>query len=145
MMVRRIGRIVSGLYASPDFLTRQDEKPEPGNLNTYPLIDVRADGLKRRSWMLSSGREQREIMLTPRHEVNDAEAAAQLAERGLGICQMPTFIGEKRCMAGTLTRVLPDFLASEMPVSAIYPSQRGQTPAARALIDFIAVRLDRDA
>lgn len=141
MIVRRIGHIVSGLYASPDFLARQGEKVEPGTLGRYPLIDVRADSLRRRSWMLSSGRDQREVIFTPRHEASDAEAAAQLAERGLGICQLPTFIGDRRCEAGRLTRVLPSFLAGEVPVSAIYPSQRGQTPAARALIDFIAARL----
>ncbi|MGH6613711.1 LysR family transcriptional regulator [Sphingomonas sp.] len=145
---RRVGRIVSGLYASPAMAAALGGDFDIDRLSTVPLIDVRTAALAPRNWRFTPNGGRRaapcEVAVVPRHEVNDAETVAELAMRGLGIGPLPTFVGEPLCRRGALIRLLPDWDAGETMVSAIYPSHRGVTPAVRILVDLFAERLADD-
>lgn len=60
--------------------------------------------------------------------------------RGLGITVLPAFIVAQELQQGTLQRVLPDYQASELAISVIYPVNRHLSTKVRLLTDFLQER-----
>ncbi|MGL4289509.1 MAG: LysR substrate-binding domain-containing protein [Phreatobacter sp.] len=144
LVMRRLGGIAAGLYATPATLASLGRPVTLDNLGDMPLIDVRAPGFRRRSWSLTGNdgtrSVERSVAIAPRIEVNDAEIVQALVLRHLGIGHLPTFMGEAKVRDGLLVRVLPGWTADETPVSAVYPSHRGVAPALRAFLDLAVER-----
>ncbi|MBN8938387.1 MAG: LysR family transcriptional regulator [Rhizobiales bacterium] len=145
LVMRRLGSIAAGLYATPSTLSAIGRPVDLDNLGDMPLIDVRAPGFRPRSWSLKKTEGariiERSVAIAPRIEVNDAEIVQALVLRHFGIGHLPTFMGEAMARDGLLVRVLPGWIADETPVSAVYPSHRGVVPALRAFLDLAAERL----
>ncbi len=57
---------------------------------------------------------------------------------GLGIAQLPLLVTHQDLTEGRLIEVLPEWSLKKGEVQAVFPSRRGQLPAVRALIDFLA-------
>ncbi len=68
--------------------------------------------------------------------------AAPRGLRGVGICQLPTFVVEEDLQAGRLIDVLPEWLPKTGMIHAAFPSRRGLLPSVRALLDFVAAEYD---
>ena len=66
----------------------------------------------------------------------------------MGVVALPAYICRDELRAGRLRRVLPDWVAADSTISALMPSRRGMSAAARAFIEHLveafpaAVRLD---
>lgn len=137
---KRVGQIVSGLFAAPHLAADLDAHPGFGFLAKDPIIDVRQKGLGARVWTLVDTARQRSQKLTikPRHEVNDAEAAAELAAAGLGICSIPLFVGERLVASGELVHIRPEITSAVVPIHLLFPSRRGLVPAVRILGEELA-------
>jgi DNA-binding transcriptional LysR family regulator len=63
------------------------------------------------------------------------------AEAGLGVTLLPQYLARAALDAGRLRRVLPDWAPPPSHLQAVYPTQRGISPALRALIDRLAAAL----
>ncbi|WP_088893231.1 LysR family transcriptional regulator [Leptolyngbya ohadii] len=71
---------------------------------------------------------------------NNGEVLREAAVRGLGITVLPAFIVAQELQQGTLQRVLPDYQASELAISVIYPVNRHLSTKVRLLTDFLQER-----
>ncbi|OWV68916.1 hypothetical protein ATY76_10430 [Rhizobium sp. R339] len=65
----------------------------------------------------------------------------EAAAAGLGITCLPTSVCRKALADGRLMRVLPDWTAGSIDTTILMPHRRGQLPAVRAVVDFLAERL----
>jgi len=93
-------------------------------------------------WQLN-GPDGRSVVAThtPRLVTDDMMALAVPA--GVGVAQLPTMTIREEFRAGTLQRVLPDWVPQSGVVQAIFPLRRGLLPAVRQLIDYLATEFGR--
>ncbi len=75
-----------------------------------------------------------------RLRVNNGDALRLAALRGLGLVIQPSFIVGADLQAGTLIGVLPDAVAQDGAIYAVYPHSRHLSPKVRAFVDFLAER-----
>jgi DNA-binding transcriptional LysR family regulator len=124
------------LVAAPDYLVRRGM---PG----YPDDIVGHDGLltgpASKTWRLMH-KEGQEIQVTPEARLIADESLVLLraAAAGLGIACLPDSMSAPFIGSGELVRVLPDWTAGSVTSTILTPHRRGQLPAVRAVIDFLA-------
>jgi len=65
-------------------------------------------------------------------------ALRSAALKGVGVVQLPSLMVNEQLKQGSLIHLLPQWQPKKDIIHLVYPSRRGQLPAVRALIDFIA-------
>jgi len=134
LSARKLGEVVYGLYASVDYL---EEKPAPSavsDLKRHDLIMKTTRG--RANWSLVNSSQTEKIAVPPRCAVNSMIAAKNLVLEGLGIAQLPRFMGEPYVTDGILSPVLPEWAEIPAPVHAVFASSRYMDPKVRSFVDL---------
>lgn len=136
LVQRRLRSQTVGLVAAPAYLAARgvpsapEELAEHDGLLTAPAATIwrlrRADGAA--------------ADVSPRPRMTSDESAMLLAAAaaGLGIVPLPEQIARAEVEAGRLVRVLPEWSAGEVTSTILTPHRRGQLPAVRAVVDFLA-------
>jgi DNA-binding transcriptional LysR family regulator len=137
LIARRLTSTSMVLCASPTYLERHGTPLTVGDLAehnclTYSLSKTRND------WPVASiPSRTKAIHISGRFTANSGEALRILALAGEGIVRLPWFIVEADLASGRLLQLLPDHETSEIPVNAVYPSNRFMSAKVRAFVDFI--------
>jgi DNA-binding transcriptional LysR family regulator len=105
------------------------------SLNTFYTDEVL---LHRRS----DGVEQR-LQIQPRMGTNSLFALGRAARQGLGLAVMSRWTVLEDLAAGRLQQVLPQWEATPLPVSIVYPSRRLQPARLRAFVALMREALPR--
>ena len=88
--------------------------------------------------LVTSDGERQTVRVAPRLSCGAVEPVLQAAKAGLGIALLPDLVCRTDLDAGRLVHVLPDWLAKDGDVHLLFATRRGLTPAASALIDYLA-------
>lgn len=134
LSARRLGEVAYGLYAAPEYLKGAPALADVADLKAHALILKTLRG--RASWALVNGPRTAEIVETPRAAVNSTIAALNLALAGVGIGQLPRFMGEPYVADGRLVPVLPGWAEAPAPVHAVFASSRYMDPKVRGFVDL---------
>ncbi|WP_415819515.1 LysR family transcriptional regulator [Bordetella tumbae] len=134
LSARKLGEVVYGLYAAPDYLRRGPMLSAVNDLTHHDLIMKTSRG--RPNWMLVNGPDTETVTAAPRVAVNSTIAARNLALAGLGIAQLPRFMAEPHVGNGTLSCVLPGWAEVPAPVHAVFASSRYMDPKVRSFVDL---------
>jgi DNA-binding transcriptional LysR family regulator len=78
------------------------------------------------------------IEVKGRLRANNGDVLRQAALGGLGLVMLPTFIVGADLQAGTLVKVLEDYVPQQVGIYAVYPHARHLSPKVRAFVDFLA-------
>ena len=70
-------------------------------------------------------------------QVNVAEAMAQAAEAGLGVCLLPDYVAVGSYQRGALVRLLPQYRLHEKSIYALYPSRRFLDAKVKTWVEFL--------
>jgi DNA-binding transcriptional LysR family regulator len=138
---RRLRPAQGVLVASPDCITQHGGLTTLAQLREAPALGAAAADRKVH-WRLRA----------PDASLHDVAAPARLscehfglrrsaAEAGVGVTMLPQYMARAALDAGRLQRVLPDWAPPPSHLQAVYPTQRGISPALRALIDRLAAAL----
>lgn len=144
MMARRLADNRRGIYASPDYVRRHPAPTAPEDLRQHQALGF---SLSRRgagvTWHLqrSSDAEVLAVRVPCRVRADDAELLCALAVAGSGVAKLARFLAEPEVRAGRLVRLLPDWEAPVMPVSAVWVGSSTLPPKTRALLEHLAGRL----
>jgi DNA-binding transcriptional LysR family regulator len=135
MIARRLGGISLRLTASPAFL---DEYGAPESLDALPsypcLVDtVPAHGAR---WPIG-----RRIKVEGPVSANDGEIIRRMTLAGLGISFLPELYVEDDIESGRLVSLFADEVDDPVGIYALYPARKQITAAARAFVDFMAIRM----
>jgi LysR family transcriptional regulator for bpeEF and oprC len=136
----RLGRIAYGLYASPAYLAAQGAPGYVHELAERPALQFTGSDAAP-LWQLTDGRQEMRVPIAPRLRSNSHWVLRDAALAGLGVAFCAELVAEPEVAAGRLTRLFPEFGAPEIPVHAVFPSQRFLAPKVRACLDFLAARL----
>lgn len=134
LSARRLGEVVYGLYAAPDYLKDGPALSAVSDLKHHDLIMKTTRG--RASWTLVNGTNTEKVTASPRCAVNSTITAKNLALAGLGIAQLPRFVAEPHVADGTLSCVLAGWAERPAPVHAVFASSRYMDPKVRGFIDL---------
>ncbi|HCL66395.1 MAG TPA: LysR family transcriptional regulator [Rhizobium sp.] len=122
--------------ASPDYLALRGTPAHPEDLAGH---DGLLTGPASRTWHLKD-EEGREVQVTPtaRLIADESSVLLKAAAAGLGIACLPEVISAASLESGDLMRVLSGWAAGSVTSTILTPHRRGQLPAVRAVIDFLA-------
>lgn len=138
LVARPLGRLVLVNCASAGYLREFGFPAQPNDL---------LDG----HWAVgyaspASGREQpweclvdglvREIPVSSRVTVNNAESYIACCRAGLGLIQIPRFDVKHLLDSGELVEVMPSFRAAPMEISALYPHRRHRSRRLNAFVEW---------
>jgi DNA-binding transcriptional LysR family regulator len=124
------------LVASPAYLWRRGLPNSPADLANHdgffatPLAKV---------WNLN-GPDGAEMTVAPipRLLADESIVLLRSAEAALGIAPIPRAIAAPSLRTGSLCHVLPDWHCGTVTTTILTPHRRGQLPAVRTVIDFLA-------
>lgn len=124
------------LVASPDYLGRAGSPQTPEELEAHDGLLV---GPASKRWRLlhDTGR-QAHAEPKVRLIADESLVLVTSAIAGLGIACLPEPMSAAALRSGQLVRVLPQWSAGAVATTMLTPHRRGQLPAVRAVLDFLA-------
>lgn len=140
LVMRQLATRSMCLVASPALVAQFGQPASPADLHAWPSLALsRPQQIYR--WTLY-GPDDREAAVRhqPRFVTTDMIALRTAAVAGIGVVQLPLLMLGEQMAKGELVHLLPDWRAKPEIIHAVFPSRRGQLPAVRALIEFLAER-----
>lgn len=139
LKARRLAPVRRVLAASPAYVEKAGPLETPDDLAAHTCLRYSISG---DTWELEregeAGRIAARIRAAGPLRVNNGDMLRDVALRGGGIANLPTFIIGEDLAAGRLVRVLPGWCASTIAMYAVYPPGRALSAKVRLLIDFLA-------
>jgi len=140
LIQRPLATVPWHLVAAPDLFLGSEIPQSPDDLASFNSLFLRRDNADP-AWSLktSKGPEvSARLSLNPRISGSCITTLKTAAVARMGIVALPAYVCRDEISSGQLVRVLPDWIAAESSISALMPSRRGMTAAARAFLDHIA-------
>lgn len=136
LIIRKVGQVVSGLYASPDYIARCGRPESIDDLDGHDLLVFMPVSQSRsaRNSDPFGGRE-------PRIACDNFAFLRRLAVAGLGIASMPELLVLRELERGRLERVLDTWVSEPFPLHLVFPSRKDMTPRVKAFADHLAASL----
>jgi DNA-binding transcriptional LysR family regulator len=140
LIAKRIGATAGRFYASPRLFEHKMRPTRPSELADWPLLAIASDAALL-NWLLRSGKKSEAVSFRPRLAATDHQIILEAMHAGIGIANLPMFLGDPLVKAGKAEAVLPDWTAREVPLYLIYPSHKSVSLALRALLDHLSLSL----
>lgn len=136
MIGQPLGSFCSLISAAPSYLQNHGVPQTPADLNQHRCLHL-VDPLFTDSWTFRDEHGEQSIRPGNVFQVNVAEAMAQAAQAGLGICLLPDYVAVDSYQRGSLVRVLPHYRLHEIGIFALYPSRRFLDAKVRTWVEFL--------
>lgn len=133
------------LFAGSDYVKAYGAPKKPEDLQDHPSLFMMRTGVEP-VWRLRHCRQKRDeiiMPLTPRLLGDDMVGLKQAAIKGLGVVALPGYICRPEVHAGSLERILPDWLAGDSTITALIPYRQGLLPSVRAFLDHLAAEFPK--
>lgn len=137
LIARRLADVTFHILAAPALLDRIGRPKDVADLNGAPFLaysPVSTGGRVR----LGLGPNAPEVRMTPVLQSANETLLFEAALEGMGIAIMPHLPARAHLAAGRLERLLPDFPAPRVALSAIYPDRSYLPAKTRSFLDFLA-------
>lgn len=135
---RKICGVPRVLVASPGYLAESGRPNAPADLSNHVCLGYShfAGG---RNWSLTHrhGGEPVDITVHQPIECNNGDVIADLATQGAGIALLPLFVVSDRLETGVLVRLLEDWQAPDIWLTAYYPPYSALPAKVRVFTRFI--------
>ena len=139
LVSRPLGRCDSVLVAAPAYLARHGTPDTPQALVTHRCLSHANVG--KSIWHFTRGPDSVQVGVVNHFSANDATVLMQATLAGGGIAMLPTYLTEPLVAQGQLQVLLLDWHLPSLTIYALYPSRKNLSPAVRALLDFLVMRL----
>jgi DNA-binding transcriptional LysR family regulator len=139
LIARRLGNIENIVVAAPSYLKQRGTPKAPKELEKHDCI-LFGTALERNAWTLSSGGKTVEVPVRARLAVNEPDMLRAVTLAGAGIALLPNLNYAEDLSTGRLRHILPDWSSAVVPVHAVYPSSRHDSPKVTAFVDFLRER-----
>lgn len=135
LVARRIAPVRKVLIGSPDYLDRHGRPKVPADLAGHQALIYGNE-----SWRFRVGNRWESVRGIHVLRSNNGDMMRIAAEKGLGLCALPSFIAAPGLESGRLEPLLMDFALEEGALHAVMPPGRATTARVRALVDFLVER-----
>jgi DNA-binding transcriptional LysR family regulator len=138
--VRRILAWPRVLAASPAYLDKAGAPLTPTDLARHAIILGPAS--LRGHWSFRKGDTATSFQVEGKLTISASLGAIAAAVEGLGIVMTPLGACRRELERGELVRLLAEWDAGTVELSAVYASGRAAKPSARAFVDYLIAALD---
>lgn len=127
--------------AAPAHLARHGAPDTPAALAAHPAIQysLLPTGA---AWALERDGRRETVRPRPRLTTDSGAVMLRAALDGAGVALLPTLVAADALKDGRLVRLLPGWEAERLAIHAAYPTEHRGNPRIRALLDFLAARLE---
>jgi len=143
LIARRIGTMRMIIIASKDYLERNGRPRTPDDLKDHHCI-VFGGVADADSWPFIENGVTRQIGVSWRLRIDDADALRQAVLSGLGIALMPSWQFPDLWENENLETLFDDYEKPALPMYAVYPSRRYTPGKVRAMIEFMQHEMSID-
>jgi DNA-binding transcriptional LysR family regulator len=140
LVAKRVGATVGRFYAVPSLFKNKVPPMQPSQLADWPLLVIASDAVLL-NWSLRNANKNESVSFRPRLAANDHQIILEAMHAGIGIANLPMFLGDPLVQTGKVEAVLPGWTAREVPLYLIYPSHKSVSLALRALLDHLSLSL----
>ena len=133
---QQLGTISSVISAAPSYLEKNGIPLTPNELEQHRCLHL-VDPLFTDSWTFHGAQGEQSVRPGDVFQVNVAEAMAQAAEAGLGVCLLPDYVAVGSYRRGALVRLLPHYRLHEKRIYALYPSRRFLDAKVKTWVEFL--------
>ncbi|HEY2105236.1 MAG TPA: substrate binding domain-containing protein, partial [Candidatus Binataceae bacterium] len=137
LIARRVGNLVTGLFASREYVARHGRPRRPADLARHNCVLFRGQDGKD-TWLLRDGDREYPVEVTGSLEVDDIPSIHHAVAAGIGIGIISFFSSSR--MEGVV-RILPRYISGELPISLVSPSKRLEPARVVLFRDFLAAKL----
>ena len=136
LIIRKVGRIGFGLYASPAYVEKHGRPERIEDLPQHDLLLFHSPSQSRvlRAADPTGGAE-------PRIACDNFAFLRRLALKGAGVVALPDLLVEREVARGSLERVLDAWGGEPSALHLVFPSRRDMTPRVKAFADHLAQAL----
>jgi DNA-binding transcriptional LysR family regulator len=144
LAARRFGLSRSLLVMNAERLRAHGPLAGPDDLARLDTVSMSVGDGRATTTLLGPDGRTHEAVHAPCFVADDLLTLKCAILQGVGAGLLPDYMCRADLKAGTLVEVLPGWGPPPGIVHAMYPPRRALVPAVRALIDFLAERLDGD-
>jgi len=130
------------LCAAPNYLEIHGIPVHPNELRHHSCLHYGQLAVENQ-WTLVGADGEHTVSVKGLLCSNNGEVLRDAAVRGLGITLLPRFLVGKELQQKTLQIVLPDYQASQLSISVIYPVNRHLSTKVRLLVGFLQERFSQ--
>lgn len=136
LIARKLAPNHRKLVASPEYLKRWGTPGKPRDLNDHALLTL-LPGSSINDWHFVVDGEETIIRAKGDIVTNNGDAILALALSGAGLAMLAAHVVGEYLQSGALVSVLDEYVREDVPIYAVYPSNRHLSPKVRALVDFL--------
>ena len=133
LIIRKVGQIAFGLFASPRYIERCGRPQSLDDLSNHDLL-------------LFASRSQSRVLRAadplaghePRITSDNFAFLRRLAVAGIGITALPDLLVGRDVASGRLERVLDAWTGDPSALFIVFPSRKDMTPRVKAFADHLA-------
>jgi len=137
LIARRVAQMITGLYASRDYVRGHGQPKKPEELAGHNCVLFRAPK-GHDQWQLNDGERVARVEVSGSIQVDEIPSLHQAVAAGLGIGSMSFFSAAR---IKNLVRILPRYTSGTLPISLVSPSRRLEPARVVLLRDFLAQRM----
>jgi LysR family transcriptional regulator for bpeEF and oprC len=135
----RLGSMKRYLCASPEYLSRKGTPATVDDLEAHDIIEMPGVKGRPRVWRFTNGDSLSQVCIEPRVSVDEALTIYRLVRNGAGLGIISAYLCTPEFVSGRLVRLLPEWRAPDVDVSAVFPSRKDLSPSVRAFIEHLKV------
>ena len=139
LIERRLFPVRGVFCAAPEYVASEPALETPLDLlrHDFACYSYYPWGEK---WPLINGQERFEIALAPVLKTNSVHLLLDFARAGSGVAYLPTMVAAPDLLERRLVRVLPEYSAPPLWLSAVYPASHRSTAKVKLFLDFLRTR-----
>lgn len=139
LITRTLGYYEPVVVGAPAYLERRGTPATPEALLRHSCLLHRFPSTGRIDrWALRRDGETLDLELTSLASASAVEPLIEMAEQGLGLAYVPSFLVRQHLQNGSLVSVLQEFVAERKAFRAMWPSGRHLSPKIRVFVEFMA-------
>ncbi|MRW83489.1 LysR family transcriptional regulator [Pseudoduganella sp. FT26W] len=144
LVARRLAPCRMVFCAAPSYIRQHGAPRTPADLRAAPRLAFRG-AVTAGDWSVTDADQRVHTIAGPlRAQANNMQLLLSMAVAGLGVAYGPTFAFGPAIAQGGLVQLLPDCVAEELTVQAIYPSARYLPSKVRSFVDYVAAAFAGD-
>ena len=142
MIARKLMDLNYIIYASPGYCEEFCTPQHPHDLKKHRCIKYLQPNHQTDDWWFVIDGKESVMGVNAVIAVNNAWAARDLANNGIGIAYGPEFVVAEDIENGNLVRLLPGYEGTADPVHALYPHNRHLSAKVRVFMDYLMASTD---
>ena len=136
LIARKLAPNHRKLVASPNYLEKWGVPAKPEDLSDHALITLQP-GSPINDWHFKVNGEEKVVRARGTIATNHGDSILALALSGAGLTMLAAHVAGEYLQNGRLVSVLDDLVSEDVPIYAVYPSNRHLSPKVRAFVDYL--------